>query len=759
LAKIVKKPLILFNLKHLLKLFIVCIALLIVFLINIDAQIRQTFDGKKWSIPSTVYARALEIYPGATLSINDLTSELQMLGYQFVDKIDKPGQVSIHDSKVQIYTTRFQYPDNIEPARIIRLEFNENKISKLTSDDGVSLIRLAPVIIGGIYPAHNEDRLLVKIDEVPATLIAMLVAVEDSEFYDHYGISWRGIARAFIANIKDGSISQGASTLTQQLVKNYYLSSEKTLTRKIQEALMSLLLELHFTKEEILEGYINEIYLGQDGPRAIHGFGLASQYYFRKPLHSLTIDQQALLVTLVRGASYYNPWRHPQRAEDRRDLVLDITVREGMLDNTQAELAKSIPLDLVEKSTASQKRYPAYLDLVRRQLKRDYEADVLSSDGLSIFTHFDPLIQSSAESSLDKMVNKQRNSNKLSQLEGAVVVTRPNTGAVIAIVGGSNARYAGFNRAIDAQRQVGSLIKPAIYLAAFQYEQKYNLATLLDDKEYKVPLKNGKFWIPQNYDKQYHGEVLLYKALASSYNVSTARLGNNIGLSELIDTINKLGIEQEIPELPSLTLGAVSMSPFEIAQMYQTIAAEGFYTPLLTIDAVLNSDGGVIKSYPLSVEQRFDTSSVYLLRHAMQAVTHEGTGKALDWLLPDFSVAGKTGTTNNLRDSWFAGFSGDMMSVVWLGNDDNTTTNLTGSSGALRVWADLINQRSHLPIQNIPPENIEISWVDKISGLGSQESCTNAIPLPFIEGTSPLVEIRCNKGINKVFDWFRNIID
>ena len=759
MAKIKKKRLALFNLRFFFKLFLIATVVLSALLIYLDVQIRDTFDGKKWSIPSTVYARSLEIYPGAPLKLKDLKSELTMLGYQFVSKVKKPGQASIKNSQVTIYTESFQYPNATEPSRVIELDIDEEQISQLHTDDGVSLLRLPPVVIGGIYPAHNEDRLLVKLDEVPDTLIAMLVAVEDNDFYHHYGISPRGIARALIANIKGGSLSQGASTLTQQLVKNYFLSSEKTLSRKVKEALMSLLLEVHFSKDEILESYINEIYLGQDGPRAIHGFGLASQYYFRKPLKNLTLAQQALLVTLVRGASFYNPWRHPKRALHRRNLVLDITVREEMLNSERAALAKSIPLDLGDKASVTRKRYPAYLDLVRRQLKRDYQAEDLSSNGLSIFTHFDPMVQSSAESSLNKVITKQLKEGKVNALEGAVIVTRPNTGAVIAIVGGNDARYAGFNRAIDAQRQVGSLIKPAIYLTALQQSEHYQLASVLNDEEYKLPLNNGEFWAPQNYDKNYHGDVLLYKALASSYNVSTARLGNDLGLAEIITTIHKLGIEQEIAELPSLTLGAVAMSPFEVALMYQTLSSEGFYTPLLAIDAVLDAHGNVLTSYPLSVNQRFDSASVYLLRHAMQAVTHEGTGKALEWLLPDFPVAGKTGTTNNLRDSWFAGFSGDMMSVVWLGNDDNSTTGLTGSSGALRVWADIVKQRSHLPIQNILPENIEISWVDKDSGVGSQESCDNAIPLPFVEGTSPVVEIRCRKGVDKVLDWFRSIVE
>lgn len=729
----------------------------LVAIIYLDSTIRSTFTGKKWSVPSTVYARPLELYQGAELTISDLKIELGMLGYRFVSRLENPGQAIVNGNKVNLYTPGFQFSDELEPARKIELRIQKGMVAQLVSDDGAELVRLEPLAIGGIYPSHHEDRLLVQLSEVPVSLQEMLIAAEDERFYSHAGISLRGIARALIANIKKGGISQGASTLTQQLVKNYYLSSEQTLTRKAKEAIMALLLELHFSKSEILEGYINEIYLGQDGPRAIHGFGLASIYYFNRPLSDLSLDQQALLVALVRGASYYNPWRHPERAVQRRNLVIDIAVREKRMAPDVAEKAKKRPLGIGGGSATNNRRYPGYLDLVRRQLQRDYKEDDLNSNGLAIFTHFDPLVQSSAESSLSATIAKHKSNGKSAELEGAVVITRPNTGAVIAILGGKDGRYAGFNRALDARRQVGSLLKPAVFLSAL--EQSYTLATLINDDEYKLLLPNGEQWAPKNFDRQDHGELLLYKALSSSYNQATARLGNTIGLDKVVDTVHRLGIEQDFPALPSLTLGAVDLLPIEVAQIYQTISSDGFYTPLMSINAVLAPGGKLLTSYPLEVEQRFDSASIYLLNYALQAVTHEGTARSLQWLLPGFSVAGKTGTTNDLRDSWFAGFSGDMMAVVWLGKDDNSSTGLTGSSGALRVWADIFKARSRLPIQNIPPQEISLGWVDRDTGQGSQPSCENAISLPFIAGSEPEEEIRCSQGAEEAIDWFKRLVD
>jgi len=736
------------------KLLLILMVISVAIVLYLDNVIRSTFAQKQWSVPSIVYARPLELYQGAVLTANDLKTELQLLGYHFVTAIDKPKQAVINGDHITIFTPGFLFSDKREPARRINLTFDDGHIAKLDTDDGAALLRLEPLVIGGIYPSHHEDRLLVQLSEVPLSLQKMLVAVEDNHFYSHFGISVRGIGRAVIANIKKGGFAQGASTLTQQLIKNYYLSSKRTLLRKAQEALMAMLLELHFSKDEILEGYINEIYLGQDGPRAIHGFGLASQYYFKKSLSDLSLSQQALLVALVRGASYYNPWRNAQRVLARRNLVLDIAVRENCLDADLAALAKTQPLGIGERVASSSKRYPAYLDLVRRQLQRDYNVADLSSDGLSIFTHFDPLQQLSAESSLSAAIHKHASA----YLQGAVVISRPNTGAVVAVVGGADARYAGFNRAIDARRQVGSLIKPAVYLTALQKPQEYTLATLISDVKYDQLLPTGDIWSPKNYDRKDHGDVMLYKALAHSYNQATARLANNLGLPQIIETLHRLGVTQAIPELPAISLGAVAMSPLAVAQMYQTLSADGFYTPLLAISSVISPSGKVLNRYPLAIDKRFAATSIYLLRYALQAVTHEGSGKALQWLLPDFAVAGKTGTTNSLRDSWFAGFSGDMQAVVWLGRDDNKSTGLTGSSGALRVWADIFSQRSHLPVQNLPPQDITINWVDNETGQGSQKTCSNAIPVPFVAGSEPVQEIHCRRGVEQVIDWFHDLI-
>jgi penicillin-binding protein 1B len=436
--------------------------------------------------------------------------------------------------------------------------------------------------------------------------------------------------------------------------------------------------------------------------------------------------------------------------------VLDVAVREGVISENDALRAKIEPLGLGAKAAPHRRRYPAYLDLVRRQLQQDYDDEDLINAGLSVHTHLDPVVQINTENSLaSKLSGFIQGDKNLANLQGAAVVTRPNTGSVIAIVGGKNVQFAGFNRALDARRQVGSLIKPAVYLTALQQYDKFNLSTLLDDSP--LTPAEGDGWVPRNYDKKSHGDVMLFRAMANSYNQSTARLGLALGIDEIAATITDLGVERDVPRVPSLSLGVAELSPLEVAQMYQTLAGEGFYTPLNAIAAVITPTGEAISRYPLKVEQRFDKNIMYLLRYAMETVTSSGTGKALQWLLPDFAVAGKTGTSSHLRDSWFAGFSGDMLGVVWLGNDDGTPSSLTGSSGALRVWAKLMADSSRLPIQNIVPQDIEFLWVTD-NELDEAMTCANAIPMPFVKGSAPVSAKSCVTKSNKLMDaikqWF-----
>ena len=724
---------------------LLCVAALagLVFCVYLDQKVREKFDGKKWALPAKVYARPLELYAGLALSADDLGYELNLLGYRLGRSLAQPGDVVHRGQSWEIYTRGFEFGADDELARKVALRFDGKLISQLQDSRGrdIDLLRLEPLEIAGIYPKHMEDRELVRLINVPHLLGEALIVVEDRDFAHHFGLSPKGIARAAVANIKAGSSRQGGSTLTQQLVKNFYLSHERSLKRKALEAVMSILLELRYSKAEIFETYINEIYLGQSGKRGIHGFGLAARHYFGQPLKELKPEQIALLVGLVKGASFYNPWNHPERATQRRNLVLKIMWQDQLITKAVYNKAQASPLTLVKNKRGSINRYPGFLDLVKRQLRQDYREEDLHGDGLRVFTSLSPIVQRRSEEALAQRLASLENGYRVKRksLQGAVVVTSVGSGEVLAIVGDRRVRYSGFNRALDAKRPVGSLFKPAITLTALQQPERYSLATKVSDDAVTLTTLEGEKWQPKNFDRRSHGQVMLYAGLAKSYNQQAARLGNSLGLDAVFQTLYDLGVENELPAVPSVLLGAVEMSAVEVASIYHTIANQGAFTPLRSIRAVSSASGEALSRYPLALKQVFPAGPVHLTQFAMQAVMRIGTGRAVYKTLPqDLVLAGKTGTTNDQRDSWFAGYSGDHLAVVWIGRDDNGKTPLTGSSGALRVWIDLFKNLSTRSILGDVPADVEYLWVDGESGLLSHANCQGAIELPFIRGYGPI---------------------
>jgi penicillin-binding protein 1B len=611
------------------------------------------------------------------------------------------------------------------------------------------LARLEPIAIGGIYPGNNQDRVLVRLSEVPKPLVQALISTEDRAFYTHHGYDLRGIARAAWSFVRGHGL-QGGSTLTQQLVKNFFLTPERTLQRKGTEFIMAVLLELHYGKDEILETYLNEIYLGQDRDRAIHGVGLASLYYFGKTVDHLTLPEGALLVAMVKGPGVYDPYRHPDRALERRNLVLREMRNTNAITPEEYMLARSTSLGVNARSGRGTSPHPAFVDLVYRHLRRDYDEADLRSEGLRIFTTLDPRAQSRAETVLERRLAQYDRDKRFGDpgIEGAVVITDSQTGEVEALVGGRDPRFRGFNRALDAARPVGSLLKPAVYLTALSDPLHYTLITPLDDGPFVWKSRGAPDWEPMNFDRQFHGMVPLRTAIAQSFNVATARLGTDIGISRVLGTLQRLGIERELQPYASTLLGAVDLSPLEVAQMYQTIASGGFRSPLRAIREVTTVDGRPLKRYPLAVEQAFPPEPVYLITAAMQGVVREGTGQALkNWLPPETAAAGKTGTTDEQRDAWFAGFTGDRLAIVWVGYDDNRAARLTGAGAALPVWGEIVGSLSPEPLALPKPEGIENVRIDPASGLRADSGCDGSLELPFMNGSAPVERAPCATAV------------
>lgn len=748
----------------LLALFVIGVA----YTVYLDVKLRAQFDGKRWSLPARVYARPLELYPGKVLSEERFAQELEWLGYRYANQPLRPGTYARRGHEVQMVTRDFRFWDGYEPSQAVDIRFQDGRIAALQRGVGgpaLTLVRMDPMFIGGIYPARMEDRILVRLADVPPVLIKALLAVEDRHFYHHHGLDFRAIGRALLANIRAGATVQGGSTLTQQLVKNFFLSNERTLWRKANEAVMALLLEWHYSKDEILEAYLNEVYLGQEGPRAIHGFGLASRFYFDRSVGELDLPQVSLLVGLVRGPSYYDPRRYPQRALARRNRVLDIMTEQGVISVAAAGRAKQAPLGVIHDVQSGVTPYPAFMDLVHRQLRRDYHESDLTSEGLQIFTTLDPFVQADVDAAVQRQLTllERRYGLPAGHLEGAVVVSSPSSGEVLAVAGGRDARFAGFNRALDAQRPIGSLVKPAVYLTALAQPDKYTLLTPLDDEPLTLREPNGNTWSPSNYDNQAHGQVPMYFALTNSYNLASVRLGLAVGVPNVVATLHRLGIEDELAAYPSLLLGASALSPYEVTEMYQTFANGGFHSPPRAIREVLSSQGEPLQHYALHVEQAFDPATVEVLNSALRNVVRNGTARGLDrWLPAEVGAAGKTGTTNDLRDSWFAGFTTDYLAVVWLGMDDNRPTGMTGASGALQVWGDIMQHLPQHPWEEPVLEGVDEVWIDPKTLERGSTNCPDAVRLAFIKGTAPTQTAPCAGGaaqdaIQHTFDWFKRL--
>lgn len=717
------------------------------YVVYLDSLIRYEFEGRKWAVPAHVYARPLELYVGKTISHQDLHQELTLLGYHNSIEQSRQGSYQQRQGVFEIISRDFLFADGHRPTQHLDLVIKQNKIIVLrehASARSLPVVRLDPYQFGQISPANNEDRVLLATEQIPDLLLDALTAVEDRRFYEHMGLDFVGLARASVANIKAGRIVQGGSTLTQQLVKNFFLSRDKTIIRKIKEAMMAPLMEWHYSKEEILTTYCNEIFFAQDGKRAIHGFGLASQFFFGSHLEYLKLPEIALLVGMLKGPSYYDPRRFPERAMKRRNQILNVLAQQHVVSDRDAQYAMLAPLG-VRSIIPKMGRFSGFLDLVRKQLNAHYKEEDLRTSGLQIYTSLDPIVQIKIEQSVAQNMQQLSRRTAIRDLEVATVVSSVGSGEVVALVGGKKAQRGGYNRALNVRRQIGSLVKPAVYLTALE-QASYTLVSELKDEAIKFDVEDGKTWAPENFDRKYRGTVSLYEGLLLSLNIPTVRLGMKLGVPNVTDTLQRLGIKVPSKVYPSLLLGAYELTPYEVTQMFQTYADGGFVTPLRAIRAVVTSSGSALQRYDLLINQSVNEDAIYLLRFVLQEVVKSGTAKNLFALLPDdLTVAGKTGTTNDLRDSWFAGFSGQHVAVVWVGRDNNQSAKLTGASGAMRVWNGVVNQLETQSLDTRMPEDIEWVWVDTKQQKRVASRCNNAEKLPFVKGTAPTEKGACRR--------------
>lgn len=730
------------------KLLLVFVVVFAGFTLYLDSVIQSKFSENRWQLPARVYAQSLELANGKPMTATRLRQELELLGYRKVVKATRQGDYENYQGSFFIYIREFQFWDGEQKSLPVSFNIRSGRIANLKNRDtgeSLQMARLDPLLIGQFHPNRLEDRILVQLEEVPEHFKQALLTVEDRDFYEHNGVSPKAIMRALWHNIRSDGRSQGGSTITQQLVKNYFLTNERTLWRKFKEAIMSVILEVRYEKDDILQAYYNEVYFGQDGGRAIHGVGLASQYFFDKRVRDLTPAQSAMLVGMLKSPSGYNPRRKKEAALKRRNQVLKLMYEQKHLTEKEYNQQRETTLSVVAKPALKLSRVPAFMDLVRRRLQDSYSEEELKSEGLRIFTTLDPVMQRYTEEKVAATLDTIERSKGIEKdsLQTAVIITSSDTGNILALVGDRYSDKAGFNRAIDAKRQIGSVIKPYVVLAALEKSNKYNLSTIISDEALSLKQRDGTLWQPRNYDRQYHGQVPLFVALMKSYNIAMARLGQQVGIENVAEFIEQAGVEGEVPALDALPLGVLELTPIELAGLYQSLASGGLKIKPAAITAVTDNKGELLERYPIDSERIASELNTYLVKAGMQLVVKKGTARYLHRQNPFTNFAGKTGTTNDLKDSWFAGFSGEHLAVVWVGRDDNKEANITGSSAALPVFTDIFNGIPTETLRLGYEESIEWKLIDPATGLLADDYCEESIEVPFIRGTAPKESANC----------------
>lgn len=711
---------------------------LIPYTLYLNHEVSERFGQLRWQIPTRVYARPLQLAPGLTIDATTLKTELDAAAYHTGDGA-RPGTYARNGGRWLISSRGFNDVDGAVAARRIEVVLSGGRVASLRDAgrrQSLKAARLDPARIATLYGQKQEERRLVRIEEVPELLVTGLQAVEDRDFNHHFGIDVTGMVRAAFKTATGSR--QGASTLTQQLARSGLLGigREQTLTRKGKEILYALLIDARYDKRTILEAYLNQVYLGQRGAQAIHGVAAGSEFWFGRDLRDLSTEQVALLMGIVRGPSYYDPRRNPERALERRNFALGEFHETGLIDDAEYQRALKAPLGVTRTpGSVAANRFPAYVDLIRRQLARDYPADALSGAGLSVMSGMQPSAQGVAEAAVSRTL-KSLDHKTRPPLQSGLIVTDVHNGEVVAVVGSRSFDEHGFNRAVEAQRPVGSLLKPFVYLLALAQPGKYSLATWVDDSPVTVALGKGKNWNPGNSDGRSHGSVHLIDALAMSYNQATVRVGMQVEPERVATLIRTLaGIEAE--SNPSLILGAVDQSPYAMAQLYQFLASGGEIQPLHAVRGVLDANGKAVNRYDKepAPAQEGDAIAARLITVALQQAVSNGTGTQLirDGL-GRLSPAGKTGTSNDGRDSWFAGWTGDHLAVVWVGNDQNKETGLYGATGAMRVWSAIFSRLPTAPLK-VGDKGLDWQW---ITGTHTTDAdCAGARRFAFVAGFAP----------------------
>ncbi|MBI4126868.1 MAG: PBP1A family penicillin-binding protein [Deltaproteobacteria bacterium] len=722
------------------------------YLRHLDRLIEDKFDQpRKWNLPSKVFSDAEYLFPGVDVKVRDIVGKLDRLGYRDVGvTIERPGDYAKDADHLDVYLHDFDYPGEAFKGFPVRLRLSGSIIREMTRfrmKESLSMVRLEPEVVAPIFDERMEDRTVVTLEQVPPQLLEAIILLEDERFFRHHGVDPIGIVRAMFANVRVMRIVQGGSTLTQQLVKNFFLHPRKSLLRKINEALMAIEIERHHSKGEILQAYLNEIYLGQRGVSSVSGVAEAAKFYFAKNVNQLSLAECALLAGLIRSPNEYSPFRSLEGAKARRDLVLDKMREAELMTDQEYVMALAEPINppkrMIRVVTA-----PFFLDYVKQELANLYSQEVLEAEGLRIFTTLDMRSQLSAEAAVDEEIPRLEHeavsllsADHAGQLQTCLIAVTPSNGYIRAMVGGRSYAESQFNRCTQALRQPGSTMKPFIYLTALDPSRSQTAmtpASLIEDRRFSVEA-GGEEWSPENYDGKEHGMVTIRAALEESLNIATSRVAMAAGLEQVVQTARDAGVTSPLLAVPSLALGTFEVTPLELVSAYAIFPNGGIRAESIAITSVVTKDGDVLERRRISVQRKFAAGPVYVTTHLLQGVVDRGTAASIRAFGYQGFVAGKTGTTSNYRDAWFVGFNPELLALAWVGYDDNAEMKkITGARAALPLWLHFFRVVSPRSPQDFPrPKGVVLVEVDRHTGGLARRSCPETIDEAFLEDTEP----------------------
>ena len=734
-------------------LLTIAVGALAIWVLLLDREITRTFEGRLWAIPSRVYSAPLSLRLGAAVALPEIQGRLDRGGYTRVTTTPAvPGLYRLSGATVEIYTREFPFPGNPWPRRRLRLAIREGRVESIAlvpSGRPLEQVQLEPEPIASFYGLAREERTVLPLSAYPKSLIEAVLAAEDQRFLTHHGIDPLGILRAMWQNIRSGDVVQGGSTITQQTVKNLYLTNERSVARKLKEALMAVILEMRYPKEKILEVYLNEIYLGQRGSAAVCGFGEASRFYFGKEVRDLDIAESAMLAGLIRAPGLYNPISHPDRAITRKNVVVKSMLEQGRITADEAKRATD-RAPAVSRGLPWFRKAPWFVDEIRSELSQAHSDKDLTERGLRIVTTLDTDLQEKAEAALQRglaRLEKERphllKRSGGAGLEGCLVAIRPSTGEVVALVGGRDYQESQFDRVTMAKRQPGSLFKPFVYASGFEFGREdtgdpFTPATILEDEPLSIK-SGGKTWSPENYDGEFRGRVSARRALEESINVPTVRAAMAIGVERIVGLATTAGMGEDLKAYPSVALGAQEVTPIQAAAAFAVFANGGKRPSPYAVAAVVDGNGRLIEKGEAKTAVVLSPQAAWLTLDLMRGVVERGTAHAVRESGMAGDLAGKTGTTNDKRDAWFVGFDPDLLALVWVGFDDGTETSLTGASGAVPIWMDFMRGRgagASTRVFDEPPGIVRQSIDPETGGL-STGGCPTTTEEVFIEDKLP----------------------